>query len=468
MHFVEEWQNPGHRRWRPGSLDLNGHGQNLVASSFHPLSGDDAYSCNSRSTSTCGRANMFPSPETPNFRHSGAGVASYQKGWSSERIPLSASRGRKYGSYGGNAPMFPFNNGRTMPSKWEDAEKWICSPVSSDGSRRPLMLPPYQRRPNSQRGPLGALALPGGSCQPALLQIPCFENGRVASFTGSSPFLAGVLVTEQQFYGGDVEGRDGQEGHDGLEKTCPPNSEASTDRSTSVSGWLDMLVEPCALLPKSDVDRLDCIKEAATVLSQITTRRDVGTQISPEGSMHSSPKRRFSPSLSPSAFHTITNLQNHFQCLEIKDVQVDDRVTVTKWSKKHFSWCSDRRSTDIIEWERKMVESPASDLEVVVTKRYMSKYDRVEAKVTAWENLQKAKAESAVQKLEMKLEKRRSSSTGKILKRLRSAQRKADTMRSSVVHRQAGPVPRNGGRFSYFGKYVIVSSLCACFTCHAF
>ncbi|PKU69485.1 hypothetical protein MA16_Dca015357 [Dendrobium catenatum] len=108
------------------------------------------------------------------------------------------------------------------------------------------------------------------------------------------------------------------------------------------------------------------------MLSHITIRRDVDTQISPEGSMHSSPKLRFSPSLSPSAFHAITNLQNHFQCLEIRDVQVDDRVMVTKWSKKHFSWCSDRISTDIIERERKMVESPASNQEVV-TKRHLSK-----------------------------------------------------------------------------------------------
>ena len=96
---------------------------------------------------------------------------------------------------------------------------------------------------------------------------------------------------------------------------------------------------------------------------------------------------------------------------------------------------------------------------------------REEAKITAWENLQKAKAEAAIRKLEvlfvvhmysfkclnptpwsthfryvsyeinlhiessvfqMKLEKKRSSSMDKILVKLRSAQKKAQDMRSVV------------------------------------
>ncbi|KAI4982340.1 hypothetical protein ZWY2020_022832 [Hordeum vulgare] len=39
--------------------------------------------------------------------------------------------------------------------------------------------------------------------------------------------------------------------------------------------------------------------------------------------------------------------------------------------------------------------------------RCISKCKREEAKITAWENLQKAKAEAAIRKLEMKLEKKR-------------------------------------------------------------
>ncbi|XP_020586718.1 uncharacterized protein LOC110028972 isoform X2 [Phalaenopsis equestris] len=277
MDSVEECGKPGHRRSRPSSLDLNVHGQNMAVSSLHPLSADDAYTKNSLAISTCSRSNLFPSPGTPNY----AGVSSYQKGWSSERIALSADRGRRYGA---NALMFPFSNGRTMPSKWEDAEKWICSPVSSDGLRRPLILPRYQRRPKSKSGPLGTPAFTGGACPSALAD-----------------------------------------------------------------------------------DRVDSIKEPATMLSHTTMRRDVGTQMSPEGSIPSSPKEGPSLCLSPSASCTTTDLESHFSCLEISNVKVDNRGSVAKWSKKHISWCSDKSSTDIIEWKRKTVESPASDYEVVVT-----------------------------------------------------------------------------------------------------
>ncbi|KAG0449767.1 hypothetical protein HPP92_027214 [Vanilla planifolia] len=399
---------------------------------------------------------MFPSPGTPNYWHSGSGASSYQKGWSSERVPLPASRGQRFGV---NAPLFPYNNGRTMPSKWEDAERWICSPVSGDGSRRPLMLPPYHRRPKSKSGPLGALASAGGSYPSNSPQIPCFDNGRVVNCTGTSPFLAGVLVTDTQVcsFSGGV---DVVEGYVSGEKLWTPTY---IDRSTSMHGWLDMLTGPSSLLHSSNKvsqgNAVDRTKES-TMLSPITLRRDMGTQMSPVGSTHSSPRERPPISHSPPSVHTITDLQSYFPCLEIRDVQVDDCVTVNRWSKKHISRCSDKRSTDIIEWKRKL-ESPSSHWEVVEAEKKASNFDREEAKIAAWENLQKAKAEAALQKLEMKLEKKRSSSMDKILRRLGSAQRKAEDMRSSVVTRSSRMV-------SYSSKHRRISSLRGCFTCHTF
>ncbi|XP_020675101.1 uncharacterized protein LOC110094249 isoform X1 [Dendrobium catenatum] len=453
----------GHRRWRPGSLDLNVHGQNVGASSLHNLNGGTAYMKNSRAPAMHSRSNMFPSPGTPNYWHSNVGVGSYQKGWSSERVSLPASRGQRYG---GNAPLFPFNNGRTMPSKWEDAERWICSPVSGDGSKRPVVLPPYHRRPKSKSGPLGAPVLACGSSYAlASPQIPCFDNGRVVNFAGSSPFLAGVLMTDQELCG-----------INGGESFGTHKSEVHIDRSASMDACLDLSVQPSTSLPPEVAFKgyrfFDRAQEIATMASPMTSSRDVGTQMSPDESTQSSPKERAerpsSISQSPLFVHTITEMQSNFPCLEIRDVQVDDRVTVTRWSKKHISRCSDRRSTDIIEWKRKTLESRTSDWEVIGTEKCISKYDREEAKITAWENLQKAKAEAALQKLEMKLEKKRSSSMEKILNRLRSAQRKAQDMRSSVVDRQVYMVPRTGRRVSYLRKYGRMSSFRGCFTCHAF
>jgi len=113
-------------------------------------------------------------------------------------------------------------------------------------------------------------------------------------------------------------------------------------------------------------------------------------------------------------------------------VQVDDQVTVTRWSKRHVTRGSDKRSTNIIEWRKKTTETRTPSFDEKERERCMSQCKREEAKITAWENLQKAKAEAAIRKLEMKLEKKRSSSMDKILGKLRSAQNKAQDMRSVV------------------------------------
>lgn len=134
------------------------------------------------------RSGTFPSPGTPNYRQAGIGG---QKGWSSERVPSHASANRRQAV---NAALLPFNNGRsTLPSKWEDAERWIFSPVSGDGGARPSVQQP-QRRPKSKSGPLGQPGIAYYSLySPAM---PMFDVGNVGNFVAHSPFSAGVIAAD--------------------------------------------------------------------------------------------------------------------------------------------------------------------------------------------------------------------------------------------------------------------------------
>ncbi|KAL8140187.1 hypothetical protein V2J09_006208 [Rumex salicifolius] len=104
------------------------------------------------------------------------------------------------------------------------------------------------------------------------------------------------------------------------------------------------------------------------------TRKDAATQMSPKGSSHSSSTRRSSYSASTPSTNPA----------DVRDVQVDER--------------------------------------------------RDEAKIIAWEKLQKEKAEAAIRKLEMKLEKKRSRTVDKIMTKMKSAESKAQEMRSQVLH----------------------------------
>ena len=125
---------------------------------------------------------VFPSPCTPNYRQ--------EKGWSSERVPLHGISSRRYVS---SSTFIPFHNGRTVPSKWEDAEKWIVSPVPGNG--RPAGLPPHHRRPKSKSGPLASPFEMGYSYSSASPPMPIFDGAKIRNFPDNLPFLTGVLRT---------------------------------------------------------------------------------------------------------------------------------------------------------------------------------------------------------------------------------------------------------------------------------
>ncbi|KAF8377547.1 hypothetical protein HHK36_030929 [Tetracentron sinense] len=391
-------------RRRPVSVDLNNPGSNATSSS-------PQFGGMKRSSVPSRRSGTFPSPGAPNYRQGSVGI---QKGWSSERVPLPPNGSRRHVS----AAFLPFNYGRTLPSKWEDAEKWILSPVSGDGISRPS-FPPPPRRPKSKSGPLGPAGIAYYSSYSPVM--PMFEGRSVGNFMVGSPFSTGVMVA------------DGLSVHcgSGVGGSYSVQTEACMARSASVHGCSDLLCQ--SSLSDSQDEKLDSTNNAATMISRVVSRRDMATQMSPEGSTHSSPKER--PSLSPSPLPSllpIVELQSGYSTkVEVRDVQVDERVTVTRWSKKHRAHVTEKSSENIEDWRKKVVEG-GSPWEVADTAKCSSKFKREEAKITAWENLQKAKAEAAIRKLEMKLEKKRSSSMDKIMNKLRLAQRKARDMRSSV------------------------------------
>lgn len=434
------------RRQRPASLDLNIHETDLAVFSPRILPSGIVPMKKNSGTSSHSRSQALPSPNAANHPDS-SGAVGCQKSCSSERVPPPANNSRRYMGAG-------FNNGRILPSKWEDAEKWIFSPISTEGVGRPLP-PVHHRRPKSKSGPLGP---PGFS--PSSPIAPYFDSGRVGSFTGSSPFLAGVLVADR----GICDSRRGGIGGAESTRSSSANAEPYILRSASIHGCSETLPEPVPSLENSQNEKFDCIKGGTKSTSLVVLRKDVAIQMSPQGSTHSSPKHSPSFPPSPLVVNAIEMLESRFPKLSVRDVQVDDQVTVTRWTKKQIARGFDKRPTSIIEWKKKMDEIKASSFVVSDTKRGLSKVKRDEDKISAWEHLQKAKAEAAIRELEMKLEKRRSSSMNKILKQLRSAQKKAEEMRSSATSSQKHQVAKTTKN----SRPVKISSLSGCFTCHAF
>ncbi|XP_073060491.1 uncharacterized protein [Primulina eburnea] len=328
-----------------------------------------------KNTGSFRNSGTYTSPGTP--EHGDTSMVETPKGWSSERAAKPNSSSRRHVSYA--AALIPFNSGRALPSKWDDAERWIKSPVSGHESFKAVTADQAPRRqPKSKSGPLGS-------------------SGLVHLSNYSPTTLGGEIV--KNFVGYSMS-----RGHDtgiGV-KSSHLYSENTIARSFSVPGPSNFIGDT-SVSSSQEVGLDEGTKEEDGVVS----RWDMTTQMSCEGSVNSSSKQTFLYSiLTPSSSGPNTNPADKD---EIRDVQVDKSTSTGQQSKK--------------QGQRNVEEF----------KNVQVKLLSEEAKISAWEKLQQAKADAAIQKLEMKLEKKRSVSMEKILNKLRAAQMKAEAMRNSVL-----------------------------------
>lgn len=329
------------------------------------------------------------------------------KSWSSERVALPTNLSSR--SHVSAAALMPFNSGRALPSKWDDAERWITSPVSSYASAKtPIPQPP--RRPKSKSGPLGPPELAYLSSY-----SPALEGGNARSFMVNSPLATGVLVPDGLSirYDGGVM----------VKSSSLCGDQNDITRSSSVPGLVDFLSETSGISSSQD-ENPDGAKEEA-LISHGVNHRDMSTQMSPDGSTCSSSKGRLSFSAltfsGPSSLHQNTKD-------EVRDVQVDRGITTARQSKKQGV----KKMKDSSHIQDALLPWNASE-----ASKATSKLQREEAKITAWENLQQAKAEAAIRKLEVKLEKKRSASMDRIMNKLNASQMKAQAMRNLLSENDA-------------------------------
>ncbi|KAK8995697.1 hypothetical protein V6N11_075958 [Hibiscus sabdariffa] len=239
----------------------------------------------------------FPSPGASDYRDNGVVVS--QKGWSSERVPRSSANinggSRRHISA---SSLTPFYSGRTLPSKWEDAERWICSPVLGYGVSKNVNYQ-YQRRPKSKSGPI----VPPGiafysNCSPSMNLLDGGGSGSVRNLMAGSPFSTGVLMADGvsvHYVGCRAAVSSAAPGGVGdADGSCMVQGDSSAAGSAIIPGWSDLVSEPS--LPSSQ----DEIKDAEMIINRAVSRRDMATQMSPdESSDHSSPRERSSFGHSP-------------------------------------------------------------------------------------------------------------------------------------------------------------------------
>lgn len=126
-------------------------------------------------------------------------------------------------------------------------------------------------------------------------------------------------------------------------------------------------------------DKLEEVKDAEMVINRVVSRRDMATQMSPEGSScsHPSPKERSSFCHSPPSTLPLPVVENndHLSKLDIREVQIDKRATdVTSWSKRHGSRRFKKRVPDFEDFYRNSTTASALSLDISEAATNISKY----------------------------------------------------------------------------------------------
>ncbi|XP_010531240.1 PREDICTED: uncharacterized protein LOC104807584 [Tarenaya hassleriana] len=377
----------------------------------------------------------FLSPGAPSH---GDTCSIYNKGWSSERVPHPSTagiNGRRHIS-SASALATPFYSGRALPSKWEDAERWICSPLASYPAgvcKNSCVNSRFveQRRPKSKSGPIvPPPLLPPSSSSSA---TGCYHYSPTAAMRAveappgsmrgltvvGSPFSTGVLEADRVFRG-SVGGGGGCDGHD--------------------HGWIDLVSESSSSSSKDK--KQEDGKEGEMALSPVVSRRDMATQMSPDAtSPNQSPgEREASP-----VVVSVIEPQNGSLCRqqEVREVKIDRRARMIKHPKRRVCRVSKREPPEVEDDVYMNSGASGSLWDISEPAMSLSKLQREEAKIAAWENLQKAKAEAAIRKLEVKLEKKKSESMDKIMNKLQTAQHRAQEMRSSMPRKDGYHISKN-------------------------
>ncbi|KAL6972600.1 hypothetical protein U1Q18_026775 [Sarracenia purpurea var. burkii] len=327
-------------------------------------------------------------------------------------------------------PIFGFSAGnlsrKSFPSKWDDAEKWLNGGSSCHDSpaHQPSRIPRQCDEFNKTQAGVVFAEKSRVTVEKVDKSVSSI-HGSVA-FNGVSAASAEVLLKDK--FTKEVE----------VEAIFPKFRCTEPMKEGFLFG---------NLAEKS-------VKEATTEVADEVRHRDAGTEMTPLGSSttsrchtplkstsparHNTPANRSGPlaySSSTNKTIDITHLQDYHLAKLNMGTQFDSLVST--WSSREEE--EEEISKSLRHFEignelRKSVseKSRASTWEEDEKNKCCLRYQREEARIQAWVNLQSAKAEAQSRKLEVKIEKMRSDLEEKLMKRMSVVHRKAEEWRSAA------------------------------------
>ncbi|XP_023889616.1 uncharacterized protein LOC112001670 [Quercus suber] len=380
-------------------------------------------------------------------------------------------------------PVFSFStvgnhSRKSFPSKWDDAEKWLMSSSCHDSPAHNNIKPSDSSKLIKQY------------CDNFKQQVDIFaEKSRVTEEK--------VSKVVSSFQGSAAASLDQHNSFTALNGTSTSTDVLLKDKFTDdIEAILPNFrySEPTkeGFLFKNSAGAT--MKDACTDVVHEVHHRDIGTEMTPLGSSttsrcptpfksssparHNTPANRSGPltlensSSSTNSTIDISQLQEcHLAKLQLGNQY--DSVT-SNWSSREEEEEQVSKSLRHFEEDngcRKSVsDSRAAAWEEEEKTKCCLRYQREEAKIQAWVNLQNAKAEAQSRKLEVKIQRMKSNLEEKLMKRMAIVHRKAEEWRAAAQQQHSEQIEKASEQarkiISRHNSYFSGHSSCGCFPCN--
>ncbi|PIA43263.1 hypothetical protein AQUCO_02000592v1 [Aquilegia coerulea] len=368
-------------------------------------------------------------------------------------------------------PVFSFStvanlSRKSFPSKWDDAQKWLIS-SSCNESPAPPAPPPQVTKPTNvpSKQHFDVFQQKGQTFADKSRVTEEKVSWAVSSFHGSLPFdhsnlafnpASAEVVLKDKF-------TDNVEPVFSNFRYSEPTKEGFMFKHLACEAMRDVSTE---MVP--EVQHRDVGTEMTPLGSSTTSRCHTPIKIS-SPARHNTPADRSGP-LGPSnknSIFDVTELQEcHFAKLEL-GTQFDS--VVSNWSSREEEEeeisKSLRHFETSDECRKNIVESRVSAWQEEEKTKSCIRYQREEAKIEAWVNLQSAKAEAQSRKLEVKIQKMRSHLEEKLMKRMAIVHRKAEEWRTEAQQQHSQQIQKATEQAQKMKNQPNPHNSCGCFPC---
>ncbi|KAI3921097.1 hypothetical protein MKX01_036076 [Papaver californicum] len=337
---------------------------------------------------------------------------------------------------------------KPAPSKWDDAQKWIASPISN---RSKTGQSQAQTAGSRKTGFLGY-----GSRQTSMKVV--------------------TEVPEQRSFAMD----------EAVTKRIDPSQQVSLSRhdsSISVHSATTFVPPPSTV---RSVSMRDMGTEMTPIASQEPSRNGTPVRVtsptrSPTSSRPASPGRA-QPVSSPFQTEDFQVDNNHAELSE-KELQKKTRreimalgaqlgkLNITAWASKEEEdkdASTSFKTVGVNQIPKTVVETRATAWEEAEKAKYMARYKREEIKIEAWENHQKAKTEAEMRKVEVEVERMKTQAHDKLMNKLAATRHKAEEKRAVAEakrNRQAAKTEQQADYIRRTGRILSTFSFCSWCSC---